>query len=150
MSVRTVRVSGTFLLSTIAEINRKPMPTIGELLPQRCVECSGLMYWVPDAVLGEADGREYPAYRCANAHVSDACTACGSRNTTRYGSGPLTSRRTVSLRHGVHRGPLRPAGLLVCCGAARTGLGPERASVPATLAGALFKTGHPVSTIDGP
>jgi hypothetical protein len=54
------------------------------------------MYWVPDAVQGEADGREYPGYRCANGHVSEPCRVCGSRNTTRYGAGPLTNRRILS------------------------------------------------------
>ncbi len=72
------------------------MPTIGELSPQRCSDCSSLMYWVSDACVGEGDGREYPGYRCGNGHVSESCRVCGSRNTTRYGAGPLTDRRILS------------------------------------------------------
>ena len=72
------------------------MPVIGDLAPQRCSDCSGLMYWVLDACVGEADGREYPAYRCPNGHISEPCRVCGSRNTTRYGAGPLAGRRILS------------------------------------------------------
>jgi hypothetical protein len=72
------------------------MPTLGELSPQRCSDCSSLMYWVPDACVGGAEGREYPGYRCTNGHVSEPCRVCGSRDTTRYGAGPLVDRRVLS------------------------------------------------------
>jgi hypothetical protein len=71
------------------------MPTNGELSPQRCSDCSSLMYWVTDACV-VADGHERPGYRCANGHVSEPCRVCGSRDTTRYGGGPLTARRVLS------------------------------------------------------
>jgi hypothetical protein len=71
------------------------MPTIGDLSPRRCSECSGEMVWIEDAVR-DTDARVYPGYRCANGHVSQACGVCGSRNTTRFGAGPLNGRRILS------------------------------------------------------
>ena len=72
------------------------MPAIGQVSPQPCPDCSGEMVWVLDSIEGEPDRRDHAGYRCANGHISSACTVCGSRNTTRYGSGPLTSRRILS------------------------------------------------------
>jgi hypothetical protein len=66
------------------------MPRIGDLSAQRCSDCSSLMYWVPDAVQGEADGREYPGYRCANGHVSERAASAGVG--TRLGTEPVPSR----------------------------------------------------------
>jgi len=72
------------------------MPAIAECSPQRCPDCSREMLWMQDAIVCEADRRDHAGYRCVNGHVSAACSVCGSRNTTRYGSGPLTGRRILS------------------------------------------------------
>jgi hypothetical protein len=71
------------------------MPTIGQMSPQQCADCTSLMYWALDAGVREDDGRDYPGYRCTNGHVSAPCRVCGSRDTTRLGAGPFRGRRIL-------------------------------------------------------
>ena len=72
------------------------MPAIGQVSPQPCPDCSSEMLWVLDSVEGEPDRRDHAGYRCANGHISSACTVCGSRNTTQCPAGRSTDRAADS------------------------------------------------------